>query len=238
MSSEQVSLYLTGGRPCPYLRDRDEVIVLTNPSEPIGSSLYSGLLLRGFRRNGIFAYRPACPGCEACVSVRIPVDEFQPRRGQRRVWARNADLRAVVLRPYFDPAHWALYRRYQRSRHTGGGMDSDDPQGYAEMILDSPVDSCIIAFMAGNRTLAVALVDVLPTGVSAVYTFYDPEEMSRGLGTYAILWQVAWTETLGLPHLYLGYWVKDSPKMDYKRHFNPLEGFVDGHWRTLEGVGR
>jgi len=234
-----MAFYLSAPQSCPYLPDQDELLILSDPQQVLGSAPYNALLQKGFRRNGGLAYRPACPHCDACVSVRIPVEHFRLDRGQRRVWQRNRDLQVAVCAPHWDAAHAALFGRYQRLRHPGGGMDEESLRLYQEMILETGgVDARLLVFSLAAEVVAVALVDIVPAGVSAVYTFYAPEMSARGLGVYAILWQIAWTRGLGLPHLYLGYWVSGSPKMDYKRRYRPLEGFVAGRWRALaEGTG-
>ncbi|MDD5278476.1 MULTISPECIES: arginyltransferase [unclassified Acidithiobacillus] len=219
---------------CPYLPEQEELLVLSDPRAVLESVEYDQLLRKGFRRNGPVAYRPMCPQCDACVSVRIPVDHFQPDRGQKRTWARNQDLSMRVVRPYPDAQHARLFADYQRLRHPDGGMDQDADRLYAELMTDtSAVDSRLLVFEKDQEPLAVALVDQLAHGLSAVYTFYRTDLAKRGLGTFAILKQIEWARKQGFSHLYLGYWVAESSKMDYKRRFSPLEGFIAGEWRLL-----
>ena len=232
-----MAFYLSALQRCPYLPDQEELLVLSDPRERVGSTQYDQLLQKGFRRNGPVAYRPMCPQCDACVSVRIPVADFQPDRSQRRTWARNQEIQMREQVPQWDAAHARLFAEYQRWRHPGGGMDEHADRLYREMIVETGgVEARLLVLEQGERLLAVALVDVLSSGVSAVYTFYTPDLPQRGLGTFAILSQIEWTRKQCLPHLYLGYWVASSPKMDYKKHFRPLEGFVAGDWRLLSAV--
>ncbi len=229
-----MAFYLSALQKCPYLPDQEELLVLSDPREMVGGVEYDQLLQKGFRRNGPVAYRPMCPQCDACISVRIPVAEFQPDRGQRRTWARNQGIQIYEQVPQWDAAHARLFADYQRWRHPGGGMDEHADRLYREMIVETGgVDARLLVFEQDKHPLAVALVDVLDGGVSAVYTFYTPELPQRGLGIFAILSQIEWTRKQRLPHLYLGYWVASSPKMDYKKRFRPLEGFVAGDWRLL-----
>lgn len=229
-----MAFYLSALQKCPYLPDQEELLVLSDPREMVGGVEYDQLLQKGFRRNGPVAYRPMCPQCDACISVRIPVAEFQPDRGQRRTWARNQGIQIREQIPQWDAAHARLFAAYQRWRHPGGGMDEHADRLYREMIVETGgVDARLLVFEQDKRLLAVALVDVLDGGVSAVYTFYTPDLPQRGVGIFAILSQIEWTRKQRLPHLYLGYWVASSPKMDYKKRFRPLEGFVAGDWRLL-----
>ena len=229
-----MAFYLSALQHCPYLPDQEELLVLSDPREKIGGMEYDQLLQKGFRRNGPVAYRPMCPQCDACISVRIPVADFQPSRSQRRTWARNRDVRLCEQNPRWVAAHARLFASYQRWRHPGGGMDEQADRLYREMIVETGgVDARLLVFEQDGRPLVVALVDVLRSGVSAVYTFYTPDLPQHGLGIFTILSQIEWTREQGLPYLYLGYWVANSRKMDYKKHFRPLEGFVAGDWRLL-----
>jgi arginine-tRNA-protein transferase len=229
-----MTFYLSALQTCPYLTGQEELLVLSDPREVVGGAEYNQLLQKGFRRNGPVAYRPMCPQCDACISVRIPVNDFQPDRGQKRTFARNQDLQMRVEAPRWYADHARLFRDYQRARHPGGGMDAEADRLYDEMIVEAGgVDAHLLVFEKDDEPLAVALVDTVDSGVSAVYTFYHPELNRRGLGTFAILSQIEWTSQLGLPHLYLGYWVAGSPKMDYKKRFSPLEGFVADQWCVL-----
>ena len=187
----------------------------------------------GFRRSGAFTYRPHCDHCRACVPVRVPVARWRPNRTQRRVLRDHAGLAVTRRELAYDPEHYALYLRYQRHRHPGGGMDQDSREQYQHFLLHSNVDTDLLEFRDAGVLRMVSLVDRLPDGLSSVYTFFEPARASASYGTYNILWQIERCRTLGIAHLYLGYWIAQSPKMAYKANFRPIEGLVDGRWVVL-----
>ena len=230
-----MTLYATFPYDCPYLPDRTAVSAVHDPTVPVDSRLYGELIQYGFRRSGYRLYRPHCPGCTACESLRIDVGAFRADRSQRRCWRRNADLTVDTEPAIFRDEHFRLYKKYQGARHPGGDMDFEDPADYARACLESPVDTRLATFRTPDgRLLAVAVTDFLTTGLSAMYTFFDPEASRRSLGTYAVLWQIHQAAALGLPHVYLGYWIRESPKMAYKSRFRPAEIWNGRDWRQLE----
>ncbi len=232
-----LKFYATQVHECSYLPGRDAITLFADPAAPMDTATYSALARLGFRRSGEHVYRPHCPGCNACVPVRIPVDQFRPDRSQRRTRARNTDLRVVAREPEFDPEHFELYQRYLSTRHPGGGMDSGDPDDYLRFVTSRWSDTLLYEFRLERRLLAVAAVDHLNDGLSAVYTFFDPDESRRSLGGWAVLWQIEETHRRGLPWLYLGYWIAESPKMAYKTRYRPLQAY-DGHgWKTVTKTG-
>lgn len=227
------TLFLSLPHPCSYLPGRISSSLFLDPRRKLDSEAYAHFMRLGFRRSGEFIYRPHCGECRACVPVRIPVARFRPSRGQRRVWRRNAGLTVRAHPPVFSAEHFALYARYQAHRHAGGGMDDPDPEKYLHFLAAGRIDTVFHEIRLDGRLLAVAVVDHLPDSLSAVYTFYDPDEKARGLGIYAVLWQVEEARRRGLPYVYLGYWIRESPKMAYKANYAPLEAYLDNRWDTL-----
>ena len=226
--------FCTAEYPCSYLPDRRAISQVATPPQLITSDIYSDLVRCGFRRSGVFTYRPRCDGCRQCIPVRLPVARFVANRSQRRSLQAHAGL-AVRERPLaFFAEHYQLYLRYQTARHAGGGMDLDDHEQYANFLLQSRVDSRLIEFSEAGALRMVSIIDVLKDGLSSVYTFYDPDLARSSLGTYSILWQIDQCIANDLPYLYLGYWIRDSRKMAYKARFQPIEGLLDGLWRTLD----
>ena len=227
-------LYLSMPHPCSYLDGRSSTILFVDPQRLLDAGEYGQFVRQGFRRSGDLVYRPHCNGCNACVAVRVPVHHFRPSRSQRRTWARNQDIEVIEKPAHFEAAHFELYRRYQVGRHPESGMNDADPQKYLGFLASRQVETSFFEFRKGDRLLGVAVADLLPDGLSAVYTFYDPELAQRALGVYAILWEIAETARRRLDYLYLGYWIAESGKMSYKISYQPLEALRHGHWLRLQ----
>lgn len=220
--------------PCSYLPGEDAITLFADPQAKMTPQLYSVLSDLGFRRSGEYVYSPRCPHCHACLPARLPVSAFRADRSQRRNMAVNRDLEVRVLPAQFNEAHFALYQRYIHSRHPDGSMANPDREQYNRFFSSSWSDTWYVEFSLEGRPLAVAVIDVLECGLSAVYTFFDPAEGKRGLGVFAVLWLIEEAKRRSLPYLYLGYLIHESQKMSYKARYRPLEIYRDGIWQPLE----
>ncbi|MGY6548656.1 MAG: arginyltransferase [Roseinatronobacter sp.] len=231
--------YVTAPQPCPYLAGRMERKLFTALQGEQAEAMNDTLSKQGFRRSQNVLYRPSCADCTACLSARIRVADFAPSRSQRRVMRRNSDLHRHVASAWATEDQFDLFRRYLDHRHADGGMADMDVFEFAAMIEETPVRTRVLEYATlspeGRRNLAaVCLTDVLDDGLSLVYSFFDPKRAGDSLGSYMILDQVALAQKVGLPYVYLGYWVPGSPKMDYKSRFSALEIYQDGAWRELK----
>lgn len=220
--------------PCPYLAGKIERRVFADLSGPRASEGYDLLSEAGFRRSLGFAYRPACPGCNACVAVRIPVDAFNDEPKWRRVRRINADLVVHIRPPLATGEQYQLFREYEAGRHTDGEMARMDFADYRTMVEVGVLDSITVEFRdPDGKLVGVCLTDRLSVGLSAVYSFFDPEQSRRSMGSYMILWLVEECRRLGLAHVYLGYWIADCRKMSYKTRFRPIEALTRDGWRLI-----
>ena len=237
--------YLTANSPCPYLPGKTERKVFTHLAGSRAGELNEALTAGGFRRSQNIAYRPACERCRSCVSVRVAVDRFEPTRSLRRIARANADLVGEAIPPYPTAEQYTLFRRYIDARHGEGGMADMSVLDYAMMVEDTQVSTQLVeyrrrgpdTFVTGEGEgplVAVALADRLADGLSMVYSFFDPAESGRSLGTYMIMDHIQRGRAAGLPHLYLGYWVPGSAKMHYKTRFRPQEHLTNAGWRTVD----
>ncbi|MCA1907587.1 MAG: arginyltransferase [Magnetospirillum sp.] len=229
--------FTTAALPCPYLPGRLERKIVTELNGPDSESLHEALSRAGFRRSHSIAYTPACPGCQACVPVRIVVDRFKPDRTMRKVARHNAGLSVRVVPARATAEQYKLFSRYQESRHNGGDMALMGFYDYRSMVEDSPIDTFLLEFRQADDTLVAAcLTDRMGDGLSAVYSFYEPDMTAASLGTYMVLWLVAEAAKQNLPFVYLGYWIPQSRKMAYKTRFHPLEAFGPDGWQPQNGM--
>ncbi len=226
--------HTTGVYDCSYLPGKQACSEVVTPEHQIDTQVYSKLIQVGFRRSGHYTYRPSCVHCRACRSVRVKVSDFSANRTQRRAWKRHQHLSTKLLTLQYNPEHYALYQRYQIQRHAGGGMDHDCLEQYHNFLLQSHVDSQLVEFRDHKQLCMVSIIDVLPDGLSSVYTFFDAEVVQASYGTYNILWQIEQCRLRALPYLYLGYWIKENHKMRYKANFQPLEVLQNNRWKLLE----
>ncbi|WP_152045605.1 arginyltransferase [Aureimonas psammosilenae] len=244
--SQTPQFFLTSPSPCPYLAGQFERKVFTHLIGERAPDLLDLLTQGGFRRSQNIAYRPACERCRACTSVRILVDEFEPTRSMKRVSARNRDIVGRIGDPEPSSEQYSLFRRYLDSRHALGGMSEMSVLDYSMMVEDSQVDTRIVHYRrrgpdsrfserSDGALIATALTDVMGDGLSMVYSFFDPDESERSLGTFMILDHIERARKMGLPYLYLGYWVKESPKMAYKIRFQPQEHLAPRGWERYGG---
>lgn len=232
-SQADIRVYYTANHPCGYWPDRDARDLVLDPADPSLPRIYGSAVAMGFRRSGNHVYRPHCSGCTACTPVRIPTERFVPSRSQRRCAARNADLELRIAPALRTGETFDLYRRYVAARHAGGGMDDPSPADFDGFLSCKWSPTEFLELRKDGELLAVAVTDVLPNALSAVYTFYAPGHEARSLGTFGILSQLAQARRRGLANLYLGFWIEQHPKMDYKRAFRPLQRLVGSQWLDM-----
>ena len=228
-----LKVYTTYPHSCSYLEDQEATTLFVDPRQSVDKKLYSNLSTLGFRRSGNHIYRPHCTHCKACVPARIPVAQFKPGRGQRRIWNRNRDLVVHSTDTIHDDAAFNLYQRYISLRHADGDMYPPEREQYEAFLDNAWGCTRYFRFYEKGTLVAVAVVDELEDGLSAIYTFFEPDVGKRSLGTYAVLWQVEMARELDLGYLYLGYWIRDCRKMAYKADYRPLELHVNNRWTTL-----
>lgn len=230
---KQLQFFATPEHPCSYLPDRQARTLFVDPSAVVDQAEYTALSQLGFRRSGPHLYRPHCQGCNACLSARVDVRNFRPRRSQRRILKRNGDLTLEYRAPYRNAEIFDLYQRYIAHRHADGDMYPATEEQFDSFLVDGQHNSRFMLFRQQRRLLAVAAVDQLDDGLSAIYTFFEPHQPQRSLGTHVILSQIEEARASGFPYLYLGYWVQGCRKMAYKTRFHPVEILLHGQWRAL-----
>jgi arginyl-tRNA--protein-N-Asp/Glu arginylyltransferase len=229
--------FSTAPLPCPYLPGRMERRVVTELIGRDAMALHEQLSLAGFRRSHGIAYIPACAGCDACKAVRVLVDRFQPSRSQRRVWNRNAEITAEMRDAVATHEQFQLFSAYQRGRHGDGDMSKMDFFDYQGLVEDTSVDTRMVEFRdPGGELVGACLTDRMANGLSAVYSFFDPGQENRSLGSHMILWLIDESRRIGLDYVYLGFWIPDCAKMAYKRRFQPMEVRTAQGWVAIDEV--
>ncbi|ALS98609.1 arginyltransferase [Lacimicrobium alkaliphilum] len=223
---------LTQAFPCSYLPDKQEQVLLHLNDEPISNQAYARLLENGFRRSGDAIYRPHCPACDACQSLRIAVKDFRPSRNQRRIINKNNDL-AICLSDQDKDEYYPLYERYILARHTNGSMYPPTPEQYRHFISSHWAGTQFLEFKLEQQLVGVAITDSIDNGLSALYTFFEPSLEKRSLGTFAILKQISLAQQQNKHYLYLGYQINDCSKMNYKARFAPNQRFIDNKWQQF-----
>jgi len=233
---QKLQFYVTTAYSCGYLPNKLAQSLIAAPQHLVNTDIYSGLIQQGFRRSGKFVYRPHCEHCQECIPVRIILDAFSPNRSQKRAFKQHQQLTTTLLPVGFYEEHYTLYAAYQKTRHSDElkETDSDKPDNdveqYQSFLCQSNVETILVEFRDQEQLKMVSVIDIVHDGISAVYTFYDTTDPKASYGTYNIMWQATWAQSLNLPYLYLGYWIKDSQKMAYKQNYKPLEKLIDGIW--------
>jgi leucyl-tRNA---protein transferase len=231
-----LQFYATAPYECSYIPNRQARSQVATPAHLIHADVYGDLVSNGFRRSGLYTYRPYCDGCKSCIACRVEVTQFKAKRYQQRAFHKHQDLVVKIGHLGYFEDHYELYLKYQQQRHQGGGMDFDDEDQYKQFLLQSKVNTRLIEFRDGpqasepGKLRMVSIIDIIQDGLSAVYTFFDTTVQNASYGTFAIMWQIQQAKELGLPYVYLGYYIQESPKMSYKANFEPLEILVDSQW--------
>lgn len=230
---QKPQLYLSSEHPCSYLPRKQSRTLFLEPCTTLHDRIYNNLIDQGFRRSGEMIYRPECDGCNDCISLRLPVDRFQPRRIQRRIERRNTDVEVSALGSGYSEEQYQLYKKYIRSRHPQGSMADLSAQQYIQFLTCRWSKTLFFEFRLRDRLQAVAVTDLLPQGLSAVYTFFDPDLSTLSPGVYTILWQIEEAKRRGLKWLYLGYWIPKCRKMEYKDQYRPVQAYLNRHWHEF-----
>ena len=232
---QSVKFFLTKHEDCSYLPEQQSSLLVVDPTRKISSSEYSRLTQSGFRRSGATIYRPQCKSCEECVPIRIPVEDFFPKRRHKRILRKNSHITVSKVSPFFSVEHFSLYSKYIESRHSSGGMAPSSIEQYRDFLLEGRPETSFYEYREDEILLAVAVTDSLSDGISAVYNFYDPTLGSRALGIFMILSLLEETMKQSKRFLYIGYWIKECKKMSYKNQFCPSERLIKGKWVLYEG---
>ena len=235
LTSEQIKLYITPSHPCSYLASKEAQTLFVDPRKIISRQLYSGLTERGFRRSGSHIYKPHCENCNKCIPIRLNVATFRANRTQRRVLKQNCDLECRVEKTEFTTASYTLFEKYIEARHKDGDMYPATEDQFKSFLLSPWGNTHSVNFYLEGALISSAVTDIQLRSISAIYTFFEPDQSDRSLGTFSILKQIELASSLNLKHVYLGYWINESDKMDYKKNYRPNEQLVDGYWSQTKG---
>lgn len=233
-SLSELRFFKTPAHECSYLPDRQATTLFVDPTAIIDTELYTELSAAGFRRSGEHIYRPYCDNCAACIPVRVDVQQFKLARRQKRSLKANQDIVVKRQTPYFNETYYSLYERYIAARHADGDMYPASRDQFTSFLIEGRKEAVFLEMLVERELAAVAVVDQLNDGLSAIYTFFDPDLASRGLGSFAVLRVIEEARKLGLPYVYLGYWIKECQKMSYKIDYRPLQMFINNHWVLLQ----
>jgi len=233
MSSRNLQLYITTESPCSYYADRMSINLVPDPELPLSAPIYNLLIQYGFRRSGAHCYRPHCNKCQACIACRLEVNAFKNNRSQRRCLQKNQDLTITTTNACFSDEYFELYCRYLNSRHGEGSMADPSEADFKQFLYSEWSDTLFLEFRLKQQLVAVAVTDIVGDGLSAVYSFFDPEMKNRSLGTYCVLQQIQYCKQQTLDYVYLGYWINNHHKMHYKNTFKPMQFYIDNQWQTV-----
>jgi arginine-tRNA-protein transferase len=228
-----IKIYTTHPHQCSYINGREATTIFVDPEAQINSAIYTQLSIHGFRRSGKQLYKPNCEHCSACIPARIPVNTFKAKRGQRKIINKNADLSVAEHHNIDDEQFYALYQRYINERHRDGDMFPATREQYTSFLSNEWELTRYFGFYKNGQLLAVAVTDLLEDGLSAIYTFFDPDQDKRSLGAYAILWQIEEAQRRRLDYLYMGYWINECRKMSYKGNYRPIEVLIRDQWLRM-----
>ncbi len=233
MDISSLKLYATHEHPCSYLEDKRARTAFVDPSIEINSEIYSDLTDYGFRRSGAHVYRPHCKSCKACIPIRIATRDFRSSRSQRRCLKRNSDIEIRSVKSIQTDEHYQLYQRYITERHSDGDMYPPNREQFSEFLTSAWGVTDYLEFRLDDQLLGVAVTDRLQQGISAIYTYFEPNVPERSLGVFGVLSQITLAKELDLPFVYLGYWIRDCQKMSYKTQYRPLQMLINNHWYTF-----
>lgn len=234
MSSDTLKLYITPEHPCSYLPGQQTKSLFVDPDIKVNASLYSQLNYMGFRRSGKFIYKPNCANCSACQSCRVAVNDFSPSRSQKRIIKRNQHLHTKQLSTEEAKLAYPLYEKYINTRHQDGDMYPANEDQYTSFLLETLESTCFVGFYDADELVCVAIIDFVASGLSALYTFFEPSLTKNAFGVNAILWQIEECKRRNFKHLYLGYLIEDCDKMNYKKLYQPLEVRIKDRWQAFK----